>query len=128
MMGRKQDRMQKSEPTLREQAEARVAAAPDGHGELRVALSDITRRKRAEQAREQVVAELQAALVTVKTLRGLIPICAGCRNVRNDEGYWQRLDAYISAHTTMQFTHGLCPNCVRELYPDMADDILGPQS
>jgi AmiR/NasT family two-component response regulator len=61
--------------------------------------------------------ELQEALATVKTLSGLLPICAKCKKVRNDQGYWQHVEAYLREHSTVEFTHGLCPDCWQELYP-----------
>ncbi len=89
--------------------------------EYRVALTDVTRAKQAEAERERVVAELRKALAAVKTLRGLLPICAHCRRVRDDAGYWERLDVYISQHTDTRFSHGLCPECLRTFYPEYAD-------
>lgn len=67
---------------------------------------------------------LERALSEVKTLRGLLPICAHCRKVRNDEGLWTGLDAYLASHTDTRFSHGLCPECMRELYPEYADSII----
>jgi len=61
-------------------------------------------------------AELQDALAQVKVLSGLIPICASCKKVRDDEGYWNQLEAYISAHSEVQFSHGICPDCAEEFY------------
>lgn len=61
--------------------------------------------------------ELQEALATVKTLSGLLPVCAKCRKVRNDQGYWQQVETYIREHSAVEFTHGICPDCWRELYP-----------
>ncbi|MBU0490822.1 MAG: response regulator [Chloroflexi bacterium] len=79
-----------------------------------------TRRSRAElQARNH---ELQEALSTIKTLKGLIPICAGCKKIRDDQGYWNHLEAYIMAHSDAQFSHGLCPDCARRLYPSVFGD------
>jgi hypothetical protein len=68
--------------------------------------------------REALVAELQDALVKVKTLKGLLPICASCKKIRNDQGYWQRVEVYIEEHSLVEFTHGLCPDCAKELYPE----------
>ncbi len=68
---------------------------------------------------------LERALAEIKTLRGLLPICSQCRKVRDDAGLWQRLEGYLEQHTDTRFTHGLCPDCIRELYPDEADAILG---
>lgn len=61
--------------------------------------------------------KLQEALATVKTLSGLLPICARCKKVRNDQGYWQHVEAYLQEHSAVEFTHGICPDCRRELYP-----------
>jgi len=69
-------------------------------------------------------ASLERALSEVQTLRGLLPMCSHCRKVRNDEGLWSRLDKYLADHSGTQFTHGLCPDCIRELYPEKADAIL----
>jgi transcriptional regulator with GAF, ATPase, and Fis domain len=68
---------------------------------------------------------LEHALAEIKTLRGLLPICSQCRKVRDDAGLWQRLEAYLEQHTDTRFTHGLCPDCIWELYPDEAEAILG---
>jgi len=72
---------------------------------------DITDRRAASEERERLFEELQAALDHVKTLHGLIPICAWCRNVLDDKGYWTKLDAYVSEHSDTEFTHGICPDC-----------------
>jgi DNA-binding NarL/FixJ family response regulator len=66
----------------------------------------------------KVNAELEQALHQVKTLSGLLPICAHCKKIRNDGGYWQAVESYLSAHTELQFTHGFCPDCLKTLYPD----------
>lgn len=71
---------------------------------------------------------LERALSEVKTLRGLLPICAHCRKVRDDEGLWTALDAYLSSHTDTRFSHGLCPDCMRKLYPEYADSIIKKQN
>jgi AmiR/NasT family two-component response regulator len=63
-------------------------------------------------------AELEAALAQVKTLSGLLPICAACKKIRDDHGYWHEVEAYVRAHTEAEFTHGICPDCMRKLYPD----------
>ncbi len=61
--------------------------------------------------------ELEHALGEIKTLRGLVPICMGCKKIRNDQGYWEQLEVYISQHTEAEFSHGLCPECRERLYP-----------
>ena len=64
-------------------------------------------------------AKLQQALAEVKTLRGLVPICAKCKSIRDEKGYWQRVEAYISERTEAQFSHGLCDDCIKVLYPEL---------
>ncbi len=80
---------------------------------------EIEGREKAEKEREKVIEELQTALDEVKTLQGFIPICANCKDIRNDEGYWQKLEQYIQTHSEAQFSHGICPECAAKLYPDM---------
>jgi hypothetical protein len=67
---------------------------------------------------------LERALSEIRTLRGLLPICSHCKSIRNDKGLWTRVEAYFSDHTDVRFSHGLCPNCIKELYPDIADQII----
>ncbi len=78
---------------------------------------EIHARKKAEKEREKVIEALKTALEEVKTLRGFIPICANCKKIRDDEGYWQQIEEYIQAHSDAQFSHGICPECVKILYP-----------
>ena len=66
--------------------------------------------------------ELQKALRDVKVLRGLIPICASCKKIRNDGGYWQQLEEYIGEHSEAEFSHGICQPCVKKLYPGVSQD------
>jgi PAS domain S-box-containing protein len=80
--------------------------------------SDITARKRADAERASLISALQDALAQVKTLSGLLPICASCKKIRDDQGYWNRIEAYIQAHSDAKFTHGICPECMKELCPD----------
>jgi AmiR/NasT family two-component response regulator len=70
------------------------------------------------EEREKLVAELQEALANVKTLRGLLPICASCKKIRDDHGYWQQVEVYIRDHSEVEFSHGLCPDCVGKYFPD----------
>ncbi len=67
---------------------------------------------------------LEHALSEIKTLRSILPMCSHCRKVRDNEGVWERLETYLSDHTDTRFSHGLCPDCLRELYPDDADEII----
>lgn len=80
---------------------------------------DITQRKAAEVERERLIRELQEALANVKILGGLLPICSHCKKIRDDKGYWERIESYISSRSGAQFTHGICPECVASLYPEL---------
>jgi PAS domain S-box-containing protein len=79
---------------------------------------DITDRKRAEEDRERLIDDLQTALGHVRTLSGLLPICASCKKIRDDQGYWTQIESYIRDHSQAQFTHGVCPECAARLYPE----------
>lgn len=72
--------------------------------------------------KERLIKELQGALAEVKTLQGFLPICARCKNIRNDKGYWERIEKYIQDRTDAKFSHSLCPNCTQELYRDLVKD------
>jgi response regulator RpfG family c-di-GMP phosphodiesterase len=78
---------------------------------------DALREKEREQ--EELVSQLREALAEIKTLKGFIPICASCKKIRDDEGYWDQLEAYISKHTNAKLTHGLCPECVEKYRAEM---------
>ncbi len=80
---------------------------------------DIRDRKKNERERENLIAKLQAALARVKTLSGLLPICASCKKIRDDQGTWKELEEYVEARTEADFSHGICPDCARKLYPDV---------
>ena len=80
---------------------------------------DITVRKSLEAEKEKLIGELKNALVEVKTLSGLIPICGWCKNVRNDSGYWQSVEHYVRAHTEATFTHSICPACQEKFKADV---------
>jgi len=80
---------------------------------------EIEERKRTEAEREVVIAELRDALSNVKHLYGLLPICASCKRIRDDQGYWNDVEEYIRKHTEADFTHGICPDCMNKLYPGM---------
>jgi len=71
------------------------------------------------RALTNTVKKLQAALDRVKQLGGLLPICASCKKIRDDKGYWNQLEAYITTHTDAEFSHGMCPDCIEKLYPDI---------
>ena len=87
-------------------------------------VEDITDRKQLELERERLINELQDALREIKELRGFLPICANCKKVRDDDGYWQQVEKYIMDRTDAKFSHSICPDCMRKLYPDVADTVL----
>jgi PAS domain-containing protein len=84
---------------------------------------DVTERKRLEAEREILIRDLQEALAKIKTLKGLIPVCAWCRKVRDDKGYWEELEHYIRNHTDADFTHGICPECLEEVSGERYEDF-----
>jgi PAS domain S-box-containing protein len=91
---------------------------PDGKIiSLAVVSKNITERKRAEEERERLIIELRDALSTIRTLRGMLPICSSCKKIRNDDGYWEQIDVYIRDHSEAEFSHGICPECAKKLYP-----------
>jgi hypothetical protein len=67
---------------------------------------------------------LQDALQDVKVLKGFLPICAQCKNIRDDQGYWNKVEKYISCHSEAIFTHGICPKCANDLYPDLYNEVV----
>ncbi len=81
-------------------------------------IRDITERKRVEEEREKLIQELQEAISNVKTLSGLLPICASCKKIRDDKGYWTQIEAYIKNHSEADFSHSICPECAKRLYPE----------
>jgi PAS domain S-box-containing protein len=83
---------------------------------------NIDERKQAEAERERLITELQEALLQVKTLRGLLPICSCCKKIRDDQGYWTAVEVYVMAHSQAEFTHGICPDCEREYRSHMGKD------
>ena len=80
---------------------------------------DITARKKLETEREKLIEELEQALANVKRLSRLLPICAKCKKIRNDEGYWLQVEEYFHQHSDTEFSHGICPDCAKELYPEL---------
>jgi CheY-like chemotaxis protein len=94
---------------------ARVASALTLKGEM-------DRRKAQEAELRRSNDELQRALREVKVLRGLIPICASCKKIRNDGGLWQQLEEYLGEHSEAEFSHWLCQPCIKKLYPGVYQD------
>ncbi len=96
----------------------------DGDGTvigLTLFLTDITERRQAALEKERLITQLQQALADVKTLSGMLPICANCKKIRDDKGYWNQIESYISRHSQAVFSHSICPECAKKLYPDLVD-------
>jgi len=91
---------------------------PFHHSELRVRIKVGERVVELQGDLQKRIHELQEALDQIKTLKGLIPICASCKKIRDDEGYWQEVEKYIMEHCDAEFSHGLCPDCLKKYYPE----------
>ena len=87
--------------------------------ELRSAIEIAVVKHNAAKEREILIAQLQKALQEVKTLSGLLPICASCKKIRKDDSTWQPIEDYITSHSDADFTHGICPECAHRLYPEL---------
>jgi two-component system, response regulator PdtaR len=87
--------------------------------ELNIAIEIALYKHKMEQERKALTLKLQEALAQVRTLSGILPICCSCKKIRDDKGYWQRVEEYISEHTDTLFSHGICPECAVRLYPEL---------
>jgi PAS domain S-box-containing protein len=85
-------------------------------------IHDISERKLAEEERERLISEREKVIAEIKTLSGLLPICASCKKIRDDKGYWNRIESYIEKHSAAEFSHGICPDCMKKLYPEFDKD------
>jgi hypothetical protein len=92
---------------------------------IALSVSEIRRRLAIEK---RMTADLKEALLQVKTLRGLLPICASCKKIRNDKGYWEKIESYIKNHSEADFTHSLCAECAQKLYPEIYNRAKQPPS
>ena len=81
-------------------------------------------RERFDNESRTLIAQLEQALSEVKTLEGLLPMCANCKKIRDDTGYWNQIEAYLQVHARARFTHSVCPDCVRELYPEFVEEYM----
>jgi hypothetical protein len=106
---------------LKDQAE--IELYPEDRTSLSLGyLTEVTKEMEAAEERERLVLALQEALANVKQLSGLLPICASCKKIRDDQGYWNQIEEYIRKHSDADFTHGFCPACLDRLYPGLAAD------
>lgn len=85
---------------------------------LYVAIQIAIYKAKIDAEKEKLTCELKAALEKVKLLSGLLPICASCKKIRDDKGYWNRIESYIEDHSEAEFTHSICPQCKKKLYPE----------
>ena len=92
---------------------------PYDNAELRSLIEITLIKHKAAKERERLIAQLENALQEIKRLSGLLPICAGCKRIRDDEGNWHQIEEYIASHSEADFTHGICPECARRLYPEV---------
>jgi PAS domain S-box-containing protein len=83
---------------------------------------DITSRKELEEEREKLIKELQGALAHIRTLNGLLPICARCKKIRDDDGYWQQVEVYVQNHSGAEFTHAYCPDCTKKVLSELNEN------
>ncbi len=86
------------------------------------AFRDISSQKELEQERSQLILAYEDALNNIKTLKGLVPICASCKKIRDDKGFWNHLEVFIQQRTDAEFSHGICPDCAKKLYPEFVKE------
>jgi len=101
--------------TLHQKVEQRTSELEALNRNLR---DEISRRREAEEEKEKLINELQKALAEIKVLSGMLPICSYCKKIRNDGGYWQKIEDYIEEHSNAEFTHSLCNDCLKKYYPE----------
>lgn len=104
---------------LRRELSIQKRAIEEAHGNLQ---GEMAGRIQTQADNEKLIAELEASLANVRRLSGLLPICASCKKIRDDTGYWNQIESYISAHSEADFSHGICPDCQKKLYPQFADE------
>jgi PAS domain S-box-containing protein len=102
-------------------AEISSAVFIDANGEERTAtfVRDISVRQQIEAERNKLIQDLQKALSEIKALRGILPICSSCKNIRDEKGSWKKIEAYIQDHSEAEFSHSICPDCAKRLYGNL---------
>jgi hypothetical protein len=114
--GKAREALVKANEELEERVKERTAELTEINERL---TREIAERKRAEDEKEDLIRELKETLSKVKTLSGLLPICSSCKKIRDDKGYWNQLEAYIRDRSEAEFTHSICPECKKRLYPEL---------
>lgn len=114
--------------TLRSRTEDLKAANQQLEENSRQLVNAIEERDQEAKAKERLIRDLEEALSEVRTLSGLLPICASCKNIRDDQGYWTQMEAYISDHSEAEFSHSMCPPCAQRLYPDVYAKLCAEQA
>jgi len=92
---------------------------PFSVNDLRITVEMALYKHSMDMEKEKLTKELQAALANVKLLSGMLPICSSCKKIRDDKGYWEQMEAYISDHSEAEFSHGLCPDCEKKAYEEL---------
>ncbi len=99
-------------------------AKPFDLGELQARVEVGRRMLELQATLAAKIEELRLALEQIQTLRGIVPICANCKKIRDDQGYWSQVEAYVQKHSGATFTHGICPDCLVRFYPEVAEEVL----
>ena len=99
-------------PGRREEYEARIV--PKDEDEVLILVREVTVRRTLEREKDELIRKLSETLEQVKALTGLLPICAWCRRVRDDDGYWKQVEAFVAERTNAEFSHGICPECLKK--------------
>jgi len=103
-------------------------AKPFDPGELRARVEVGRRMLELQVTLAAKVDELRRALDQIKTLKGIVPICASCKKIRDDRGFWNQVEVYVRQHTEAEFSHSCCPDCLKKLYPEFATDEAEPSA
>lgn len=114
---RAEETLQSAREDLEMRVRTRTADLEEANKRLQF---EIEKRNRIESERQILLKRLQEALARIKTLGGLIPICASCKKVRDDKGYWNQIEEYVKRHSHAEFSHGVCPDCMKKLYPEFS--------
>jgi hypothetical protein len=111
-----EEQIRRHRDELEKIVEERTASLTDANEQLQI---DMIEKNRINEERQLLIANLQEALQRVKTLSGMLPICASCKKIRDDDGYWREVEVYIRDRSEAEFSHGICPDCIKKLYPDL---------